>query len=476
MELFLSLPVWIVTLALCLLRAYRSPRTDHVAAIVKAFALSVLWTAAAGAAFWGLMFLVALADVQSDRAFLVVIAAWAILYIAIALVAFGRPKAGLACAAVLALFIGGAIVREEYERRQSETLAAQAAEAERIHATQAAAAAEAERVRAAQATGALRDRVAQAAEAERVRKLNIMRSWVFEVGPQFSVADMRCVSDGEAILDRGLYYGPVVVGGTFEPEREVPGGPFKVELGQERLIEVPLPGSKLSWTVGFLDSATGLANFNPSSKSGRRAALCTRVPVIDMQREYRDDISKLEMTSAYMSGDPDALKHHETLRGSLAEREREDAARWLHCEIDGRAIIDAGRYIYDDTSVSMGDNGTLYSFRKMIGKIDPATGRTIFNGMTKIGLCDHRPQPLSWKLAFLPIENVNAIACEGPSMSIKDGMLHVFTKAVTLDAKLTTSADGVARTEAGDRVVQYADWSLAIDVKRLSTVKLHCGH
>jgi hypothetical protein len=42
------------------------------------------------------------------------------LYIAVALAAFGHLRAGLACAAILALFIGGSIVRKKYERRQSE--------------------------------------------------------------------------------------------------------------------------------------------------------------------------------------------------------------------------------------------------------------------------------------------------------------------------------------------------------------------
>jgi hypothetical protein len=90
MELLFPLPVWIVTLALCLLHAYRSRRTDHVAAVVKAFALSVLWTAAAVAAFWGLMFLVDfVADIQIERALFIVIAGWAILYVAVALASFG---------------------------------------------------------------------------------------------------------------------------------------------------------------------------------------------------------------------------------------------------------------------------------------------------------------------------------------------------------------------------------------------------
>ena len=90
MELLFPVPVWIVTLALCLLHAYRSARADHVAAVVKAFALSVLWTAAAVAAFWGFMFLVDfVADVQFEKALFIVIAGWAILYIAVALASFG---------------------------------------------------------------------------------------------------------------------------------------------------------------------------------------------------------------------------------------------------------------------------------------------------------------------------------------------------------------------------------------------------
>ena len=38
------------------------------------------------------------------------------------------------------------------------------------------------------------------------------------------------VSDGDLIVDRGLYHGRVAAGGTLisEPEHEVPGGPFKI--------------------------------------------------------------------------------------------------------------------------------------------------------------------------------------------------------------------------------------------------------
>lgn len=469
MDLLFPLPVWIVTLALCLLHAYRSPRTDHVAAVVKAFALSVVCTVAAVAAFWGSLFSSALL-IEADKGIVVAIAAWAILYIGVAFVAFGRLKAGLACAAILSLFVGGSIVREGYVRRQAQSQIEENARYLAEQNTKAAAAAEAERIRAAQAAEAERIRAAQAAEAERIRKLNIMRSWVFEAGPQFTVADMRCVSDGEVIIDRGLYFGRVVVGGSFE--HEVPGGPFKIELHQGALIDVPVPDSKLGWTVGYLDIATGLASFNGYKKDGRRAAFCTRVPVVDMQAEYRDAISKMELTPAYMSGDPDTLSHHNTLRGLLAEREREDAARWLHCEIDGRTIIDAGRYPYGETRVSMGDDGTLYSSSKMVGKIDLRTGHTIFNGNPKAGVCGHTPQPLSWKLAFVPIKDVSDIACEGPNVSVKNGVLRVRTSSVTRDADLTVWTDGVARTEAGDLVVQYADRSLAIDVKGWGVVKL----
>jgi hypothetical protein len=123
----------------------------------------------------------------------------------------------------------------------------------------------------------------------------------------------------------------------------------------------------------------------------------------------------------------------------------------------------------------MDNDGSLYSFDKIVGKVDFRTGQTIFNGNPTAGVCSRRPRPLSWKLAITPIENVNNLACEGPSMSIKNGVLHVRTRSATLDANLTARADGVARTEAGDRVVQYADRSVAIDAKGVNIVRIPCS-